>query len=218
VLVVPGAVHIPWRDDHEPVPNDVCDQRAREAVGQLAKQAEKLKGLLNIENIFFNGYLMTPMEMNAFRGQLQQRARARALRHRQHHGCSSIPSTGSRSWASAQERAPEGVHQEGHRLLARNLPPAAGRHDELARVTEALDQTGLRGFLTFEYFHPYPHYPEALIYQTSDSLDRILGRIRSVGPERASGSGAGRLVGSHRSRASTLRGNAKPGRLRTLGG
>ncbi|MHC4582311.1 MAG: sugar phosphate isomerase/epimerase, partial [Planctomycetota bacterium] len=34
-----------------------------------------------------------------------------------------------------------------------------------------------RGYVTFEYFHPYPHYPEALIYQTSDSLDRILGHI-----------------------------------------
>jgi hypothetical protein len=35
---------------------------------------------------------------------------------------------------------------------------------------------GVRGYVTFEYFHPYPHYPEALIWQTSDSLDRILGR------------------------------------------
>ena len=43
LLVVPGAVHIPWRDDHEPVPNDVCDRRAREAVGKLVPQAEKLK-------------------------------------------------------------------------------------------------------------------------------------------------------------------------------
>ena len=66
LLVVPGAVHIPWRDDHEPVPNDVCDRRAREAVGSLVTTAEKLKVYLNIENIFFNGYLMTPMEMNAF--------------------------------------------------------------------------------------------------------------------------------------------------------
>ena len=31
------------------------------------------------------------------------------------------------------------------------------------------------GYLTFEYFHPYLHYPEALIYQTADSLDRMLG-------------------------------------------
>jgi hexulose-6-phosphate isomerase len=43
-------------------------------------------------------------------------------------------------------------------------------------VMEALDQTGYRGYCTFEYFHPYAHHPEALIYQTSDSLDRILGR------------------------------------------
>src|SRR4051812_46461517 len=31
LLVVPGAVHIPWRTDYDPVPNDVCDKRAREA-------------------------------------------------------------------------------------------------------------------------------------------------------------------------------------------
>jgi hexulose-6-phosphate isomerase len=43
-------------------------------------------------------------------------------------------------------------------------------------VLEAFDAVGYRGYLTFEYFHPFPHYPEALIYQTSDSLDRILGR------------------------------------------
>lgn len=66
LLVVPGAVHIPWRDDHEPVRNDICDHRAREAIAKLVPQAEKLGVCLNIENIFFNGYLMTPMEMNAF--------------------------------------------------------------------------------------------------------------------------------------------------------
>src|SRR5687768_6574893 len=66
VLVVPGAVHIPWRNDHEPVPNDVCDRRAKEAVKTLLRDAGKLKVSLNMENIFFNGYLMTPMEMNAF--------------------------------------------------------------------------------------------------------------------------------------------------------
>jgi hexulose-6-phosphate isomerase len=43
-------------------------------------------------------------------------------------------------------------------------------------VVEVLDQIGYRGYVTFEYFHPYPHYPEALVYQTSDSLDRMLGR------------------------------------------
>ncbi len=66
LLVLPGAVHIPWRTDHEPVPNDICDRRAREAVGKLLPLAEKLKVSLNIENIFFNGYLLTPGEVIAF--------------------------------------------------------------------------------------------------------------------------------------------------------
>jgi hexulose-6-phosphate isomerase len=52
VLVVPGAVHIPWRTDHEPVPNDVCDKRAKEAIRQLLPLAEKHRVSLNIENIF----------------------------------------------------------------------------------------------------------------------------------------------------------------------
>jgi hexulose-6-phosphate isomerase len=43
-------------------------------------------------------------------------------------------------------------------------------------VLEALDQAGYRGYVTFEYFHPFAHYPEALVYQTSDALNRILGR------------------------------------------
>ena len=37
-------------------------------------------------------------------------------------------------------------------------------------------QIDYRGYVTFEYFHPFQHYPEALIYQTSDAMDRILGR------------------------------------------
>src|SRR5262249_12413568 len=66
LLVVPGAVCIPWRADHTPVANDVCDRRAREAVGRLLPLAEKLDVSTNVENIFFNAYLMTPAEMNAF--------------------------------------------------------------------------------------------------------------------------------------------------------
>ena len=42
-------------------------------------------------------------------------------------------------------------------------------------VVQAFEDVGYRGYLTFEYFHPYLHYPEALIYQTGDSLDRMLG-------------------------------------------
>lgn len=42
-------------------------------------------------------------------------------------------------------------------------------------VLEAFDAAKYPGYLTFEYFHPYQHFPEALVYQTADSLDRMLG-------------------------------------------
>ena len=46
---------------------------------------------------------------------------------------------------------------------------------------DALEGVGYEGYVTFEYFHPFLHYPEALIEQSSDALDRILGARGSVG-------------------------------------
>ncbi len=176
VLVVPGAVHIPWRTDHEPVPNDVCERRAREAVGKLATQAEKLKVSLNMENIFFNGFLMTPMEMNAFvDGFGSERIRVHfdtgnisMFQHAEHW----VPILGART---------KNIHlkeftKKGTDYSLETFRPLLDGTTNWPAVTEALAATGYKGFVTFEYFHPYPHYPEALIYQTSDSLDRILGR------------------------------------------
>lgn len=177
VLLVPGAVHIPWRDDHEPVPNDVCDRRAREAVGKLATQAEKLNVSLNIENIFFNGYLMTPMEMNAFVDSFSSEhvnvhfdtGNIAMFQHCEH-------------WVPILGKRTKNVHlkeftKKGTDYSLETFRPLLDGTTNWPALIEAFDQVGYRGFLTFEYFHPYTHYPEALIYQTSDSLDRILGRV-----------------------------------------
>jgi len=176
LLTVPGAVCIPWRDDHEPVPNDVCDKRAREAVAKLLPLAEKLKVRLNIENIFFNGYLMTPMEMAAFVDgfgsewvQVHFDTGNIALYEFPEHW---IPILGRRI---RNTHLKEFNRKSPDHSLECFRPLLDGTTDWPA-VMEALDRTGYRGYLTFEYFHPYPHYPEALIYQTSDSMDRILGR------------------------------------------
>lgn len=176
VLVVPGAVHIPWRDDHEPVPNDVCDQRAREAVGRLVVQAEKLKVRLNIENIFFNGYLMTPMEMNHFVDSF-------GSEHvRVHFDTGNISMFQyPEHWIGVLGDRIQNVHlkeftKKGTDFSLETFRPLLDGTTNWPAVTEALAATGYNGFLTFEYFHPYTHYPEALIWQTSDSMDRILGR------------------------------------------
>lgn len=176
LLVVPGSVHIPWRDDYDPVPNDVCDHRAKAAIEQLLPTAEKLGVSLNIENIFFNGYLMTPMEMADF------------VDHFDSDHVKVHFDTGNimmfqfpEHWISYLGKRIRNVHlkeftKKGTDYSLESFRPLLDGTTDWPAVVDTFDQTGYDGFLTFEYFHPWLHYPEALIYQTSDSLNRMLGR------------------------------------------
>ena len=175
LLVVPGAVHIPWRTDHEPVPNDVCDKRAREAVRKLLPQAEKLKVTLNIENIFFNGYIMTPMEMAEFVDSFQSPA------VKVHFDTGNIAMFQfPEHWITHLGKRIKNVHfkeftKKGTDFSLETFRPLLDGTTNWPAVMDALNAADYQGYLTFEYFHPYQHYPEALVYQTADSLDRMLG-------------------------------------------
>ncbi len=176
LLVVPGAVHIPWRTDHDPVPNDVCEQRAKEAVRTLLPGAEKLGVNLNLENIFFNGFLMTPMEMVAFVDSFHSE------RVHVHFDTGNIMEYQfPEHWIRILGKRIRNVHLKeytkkgaDHSLEA--FRPLLDGTTNWPAVLAAFEATGYQGYLTFEYFHPYQHWPAALIYQTSDSLDRMLGR------------------------------------------
>ena len=178
LLVVPGAVHIPWRDDYEPVRNDICDRRAREVVGKLVGKAEKLGVYLNIENIFFNGYLMTPMEMNEFVDSFGSdhvrvhfdTGNIAIFQHADHW----IPQLGKR----IRNLHFKEFNKRGTDHSLECFRPLLDGTVNWPAVMDALAAIDYRGYATFEYFHPYLYYPEALVYQTSDSLDRILGRLQ----------------------------------------
>ena len=176
LLVVPGAVHMPWRADHDPTPNDVCDQRAKAAIAKLLPKAEKLGVFMNIENIFFNGYLMTPMEMVQFVDHF-------ASEHlRVHFDTGNIMMFQfPEHWIPILGKRIKNVHlkeftKKGTDFSLETFRPLLDGTTNWPAVIDAFDAIGYSGYLTFEYFHPYAHYPEALIYQTSDSLDRLLGR------------------------------------------
>ena len=176
LLVVPGAVTIPWRADHEPVPLDICDRRAREAVAKLIPLADELGVFLNIENIFFNGYLMMPGDMNAFVDGFK------GDRVRVHFDTGNIMLFQfPEHWVLALGRRIKNVHlkefsKKGTDHSLESFRPLLDGTTDWPAVMDALAGVGYDGYLTFEYFHPFPHYPEALIYQTSDALDRMLGR------------------------------------------
>jgi hexulose-6-phosphate isomerase len=177
LLVVPGAVHIPWRTDYEPVANNICDQRAREAIGKLVPTAEKLGVSLNIENIFFNGYLMTPQEMIDFVDSFGSE------RVRVHFDTGNIMLFQfPEHWVSQLGQRIKNVHlkeftKKGTDYSLESFRPLLDGTTNWPAVMDAFDATGYRGYLTFEYFHPYAHYPEALVWQTSDSLNRLLGKV-----------------------------------------
>lgn len=176
LLVVPGAVHMPWRADHDPTPNDVCDKRAKEAIEKLLPLAEKLDISMNIENIFFNGYLLSPFEMIVFVDHFKSK-------HVNVHF-----DTGNimeyqfpEHWIPMLGQRIRNVHLKeyskkstDHSLEA--FRPLLDGTTNWPAVMQAFSNVDYDGYLTFEYFHPYMHHPEALIYQTSDSLDRLLGK------------------------------------------
>jgi L-ribulose-5-phosphate 3-epimerase len=176
LLTIAGSTYIPWIPDREPVPIDICDRRARESIGQLVPLAEKRGVFLNIENIWFNGYLTTPAEMSAF-----------------------VDSFGSKNvqvhfdtgnvmlfqfpehWIPILGRRIKNVHfkefsKKGSDHTLESFRTLLDGTTNWPAVMDAFEQTGYAGYVTFEYFHPFLHYPEALIEQSSDALDRILGR------------------------------------------
>jgi hexulose-6-phosphate isomerase len=176
LLVVPGAVYTPWLPDEEPVPHDVCDRRAREAVRQLIPEAEKAGVYINIENIFANGFLHSPQEIIEFVDSFKNdhvRVHFDTGNVMQYH----FPE----HWVPLLGKRIQNIHLKEYskRVNEFNLNafrPLLDGTTNWPAVLDALDRAGYRGYLTFEYFNPFPHWPEAIVYQTSDSLDRMLGR------------------------------------------
>ncbi len=177
LLVVPGAVYIPWNPEPEPVPSDVCWVRATEAIGDVLAQAGSAGVSLNMENIFANGFLMSPTEMNRFVDQFE------------HPSIGVHFDTGNimqfqfpEHWIKICGNRIRNVHlkeyskKAGTDFTLESFRPLLDGTTNWPAVLDAFSAIGYEGYLTFEYFHPFPHWPEALIYQTADSLRRMLGR------------------------------------------
>jgi hexulose-6-phosphate isomerase len=177
LLVVPGAVYIPWQPEDTPVPNDVCYRRAQQAIRAVLPDAEKTGISLNMENIFANGFLFSPDEMNRFVDSFKSQ-------HVKIHF-----DTGNimhyqfpEHWVKLCGKRIKNIHLKefdkrgGTEFSLQTFRPLLDGTTDWPAVLAELDKIGYRDYLTFEYFHPYEHWPEALIYQTSDSLDRMLGR------------------------------------------
>lgn len=177
LLVVPGAVYIPWSPEPEPVANDVCWERATEAVQGVIPHAERTGVSLNIENIFANAFLMSPAEINRFVDQFDGDAVGI------HFDTGNIMQFQfPEHWVRQCGTRIRNVHlkeyskQAGTQFTLETFRPLLDGTTNWPAVLNAFSDVGYNGYLTFEYFVPFPHWPEALAYYTSDALDRMLGR------------------------------------------
>ncbi len=176
LLVVPGAVYAPWLEDPVPVSNDVCERYAKQAVRELIPVAERAGVSINIENIFANGFLFSPQEVVAFVDGFD------SDRVKVHFDTGNIMQYQfPEHWIPILGKRIKNIHLKewDKRTQEFNLHTFRTLLDGTTNwpaVIAALEGIGYDGYLTFEYFHPHQHYPEALIYQTSDALDRMLRR------------------------------------------
>lgn len=177
LLVVPGAVYIPWSPEPEPVASNVCWDRAMESISAVLPQAKDAGISLNMENIFANGFLMSPTEMNRFVDTLASDQVG------VHFDTGNIMQFQfPQDWIRQLGSRIRNVHlkeyskQAGTDFTLESFRPLLDGTTDWPAVMDAFEQVGYEGYLTFEYFHPFPHYPEALVYHTSDALDRMLGR------------------------------------------
>ncbi len=176
LLTIAGSTYIPWLPERSPVPIDVCDQRSRKAIDNLLPQAEKAGVRLNVENIFFNGYLTTPGDLAAFVDRFSSRnlgvhfdtGNVMLFQFPEHW----IPLLGGRiNNVHFKEFSKKGTD---HSLESFTLPLYGTTN--WPAVMDALEAVGYNGYVTWELFHPATHYPEGPIYYIADALRRILGR------------------------------------------
>ena len=173
ILVVPGAVKVAFDPSSELVEYDVAYERALAALKELAPYAEELKVSIGVENVW-NKFLLSPMEMAEFIdkvgsdyvGSYFDVGNVLYIGYPEH-------------WIKVLANRIKKVHFKDYRVAAGDLH---GFVDLLAgevnwpAVMKQFESIGSDGWVTAEMIPPYTHYPETIIYNTSNAMDKILGR------------------------------------------
>lgn len=176
ILVVPGAVGVDFIPDCEVIDYDIAYDRALAAIKELVPYAEEKKVFIGLENVW-NKFLLSPLEMRDFIDKAGSYYVGAYL------DVGNIVSTGyPEHWIKILGKRIKKVHFKDYR---RDAGGVSGFVDLLAgdvnypAVIEVLRMVGYDSFVTAEMIPPVPFYkfyPDQLIYNTSNSMDRILER------------------------------------------
>ena len=173
ILVIPGLVNASFIPGCEVVPYDVAYDRAFETVSTLAREAEKYKVNIALENVW-NQFLVSPLEMRDFIDRVGSQYVG------SYFDIGNVVFNGyPEHWISALGKRIKKVHFKDYRRSAGGLH---GFVDLLAgdvdwpNVIKALKEVGYDDWVSAEMIPAYTHYTDQIIYNTSNAMDRILGR------------------------------------------
>ena len=173
VLVIPGAVNVEFSFPEKKVAYDVVYERAIEGLNELKGYAESLHVNIGLENVW-NKFLLSPMEMRDFIDKIGSDYVGSYLDVGNTLYCS-YPE----DWVRILGNRIKKVHFKDYRLQAGGLH---GFVDLLAgdvnypEVVKALNEIGYDGWVSAEMIPNYKYYTETIIYNTSNAMDKILGR------------------------------------------
>jgi len=166
ILVVPGAVA-------EVVPYDIAYKRSLESLRECVPTAERYKVSIGIENVW-NKFLLSPLEMRDFIDQVESEYLGAYF------DVGNALLTGyPEHWIRILGKRIKKVHIKDFKVSIGN---ANGFCDLLegdvnwAEVMKALREIGYSDYITAEMVPAYSQHPEALLCNTSRSMDFILGR------------------------------------------
>ncbi len=171
ILVIPGAVLVPWLPGSEVVPYATAHERARDAIGELVSDAEKARVAIAVENVW-NGMFLSPVELRAFIDSIGSEYVGAYF------DVGNCIGTGCpEDWISILGARIKRVHMKDYRRSAAGLGGFVGLLEGDAnwpKVMAALRDVGYTGPLTVET-SPYAYAPDVVLYHSSRSLDAIMG-------------------------------------------
>ena len=173
VLVVPGVVNVSFSHPEKKVAYDVVYERSLEGLSELKGYAEQLGVSIGLENVW-NKFLLSPMEMRDFIDKIGSPYVGSYLDVGNTLYCG-YPE----DWVRILGKRIKKVHFKDYRVDAGGLH---GFVDLLAgdvnypEVVKALGEIGYDDWVSAEMIPNYRHFTETIIYNTSLSMDKILGR------------------------------------------
>ena len=173
ILVIPGTVNADFISETKVVDYKTTYERSFEAISELKEYAEKVGVSIGLENVW-NKFLTSPMEMRDFIDKIGSDFVGSYL------DIGNILFNGyPEHWISILAEKIKKVHFKDYRKAAGGLH---GFVDLLAgdvnypSVMAELKKVGYDGWVSAEMIPNYKYHTEAIIYNTSFAMDKILGR------------------------------------------